>query len=175
MQTAIATVCLSGVLNEKLEAIASAGFKGVEMFENDLLSFNGTPADVRHMIEGLGLKTITFQPFRDFEGMPENRRARVFQRAERKFDLMQELGCELLMICSNVSPESLGELNGPPQICMSLARAQPNADCGSASRHWPGDVTSTTTAMLGRRFVAPTIQPLALCWTRFIFSPERPI
>ena len=94
MQTAIATVCLSGVLNEKLEAIAAAGFKGVEMFENDLLSFNGTPADVRRMIEGLGLRTITFQPFRDFEGMPAERRARVFQRAERKFDLMQELGCD---------------------------------------------------------------------------------
>ena len=111
MQTAIATVCLSGVLNEKLEAIAAAGFKGVEMFENDLLSFNGTPADVRRMIEGLGLRTITFQPFRDFEGMPTERRARVFQRAERKFDLMQELGCDLLMICSNVSPESLGGID----------------------------------------------------------------
>jgi 4-hydroxyphenylpyruvate dioxygenase len=111
MQTAIATVCLSGVLNEKLEAIAAAGFKGVEMFENDLLSFNGTPADVRRMIEDLGLRTITFQPFRDFEGMPEDRRARVFQRAERKFDLMQELGCDLLMICSNVSPESLGGID----------------------------------------------------------------
>jgi 4-hydroxyphenylpyruvate dioxygenase len=111
MQTAIATVCLSGVLNEKLEAIAAAGFKGVEMFENDLLSFNGTPRDVRRMIEGLGLRTITFQPFRDFEGMPQDRRARVFQRAERKFDLMQELGCDLLMICSNVSPESLGGID----------------------------------------------------------------
>jgi 4-hydroxyphenylpyruvate dioxygenase len=111
MQTAIATVCLSGVLNEKLEAIAAAGFKGVEMFENDLLSFNGTPGDVRRMIEGLGLRTITFQPFRDFEGMPQERRARVFQRAERKFDLMQELGCDLLMICSNVSPESLGGID----------------------------------------------------------------
>jgi 4-hydroxyphenylpyruvate dioxygenase len=111
MRTAIATVCLSGVLNEKLEAIAAAGFKGVEIFENDLLSFNGTPSDVRRMIEGLGLQTITFQPFRDFEGMPEERRARVFQRAERKFDLMQELGCDLLMVCSNVSPESLGGID----------------------------------------------------------------
>src|SRR5690242_4886115 len=111
MQTAIATVCLSGVLNEKLEAIAAAGFKGVEMFENDLLSFNGAPSDVRRMMEGLGLKAITFQPFRDFEGMPQHRRARVFQRAERKFDLMQELGCDLLMVCSNVSPESLGGID----------------------------------------------------------------
>ena len=44
VQTAIATVWPSGTLNEKLEAIAKAQFRGVEMFENDLLSFNGTPA-----------------------------------------------------------------------------------------------------------------------------------
>ncbi|SCY31762.1 bifunctional sugar phosphate isomerase/epimerase/4-hydroxyphenylpyruvate dioxygenase family protein [Microvirga guangxiensis] len=108
MQTAIATVCLSGTLAEKVEAIAAAQFKGVEIFENDLLSFNGTPADARRMIENLGLKIITFQPFRDFEGMPEPQRSKVFARAERKFDVMQELGCDLLMICSNVSPDPLG-------------------------------------------------------------------
>jgi 4-hydroxyphenylpyruvate dioxygenase len=111
MRLSIATVCLSGVLVEKLEAIAAAGFKGVEIFENDVLSFNGTPADVRKIIADLGLEAITFQPFRDCEGMPADRRARVFQRAERKFDLMQELGCDLLMICSNVSPESLGGID----------------------------------------------------------------
>ena len=108
MQTAIATVSLSGVLNEKLDAIAAARFKGVEIFENDLLSFNGTLADVRAMVEGLGLRPVTFQPFRDFEGMPAERRDRVFARAERKFDVMQELGCDLLLVCSNVSPESVG-------------------------------------------------------------------
>jgi 3-dehydroshikimate dehydratase len=111
VQNAIATVCLSGDLSEKLAAIAAAGFKNVELFENDLLSFNGTPRDVRRMIDDMGLKTITFQPFRDFEGMPAERRARVFQRAERKFDVMQELGCDLLMICSNVSPESIGGID----------------------------------------------------------------
>lgn len=108
MRTAIATVCLSGTLTEKIEAIAAAHFKGVEIFENDLLSFNGTPAEARRMIERLGLETITFQPFRDFEGMPEPQRSKVFARAERKFDVMQELGCDLLMVCSNVSPDSLG-------------------------------------------------------------------
>lgn len=108
MRTAIATVCLSGTLTEKIEAIAAAQFKGVEIFENDLLSFNGTPSDARRMIEGLGLETITFQPFRDFEGMPEPQRSKVFARAERKFDVMEELGCDLLMVCSNVSPDALG-------------------------------------------------------------------
>jgi 4-hydroxyphenylpyruvate dioxygenase len=107
VQTAIATVCLAGTLNEKLEAMAAARFKGVEIFENDLLSFDGTPAQVGRRIKDLGLEAVTFQPFRDFEGMPEPQRAKAFSRAERKFDLMQELGCDLLMVCSNVSPESL--------------------------------------------------------------------
>ena len=108
IQTSIATVSLSGGLAEKLEAIAAAGFNGVEIFEADLLSFNGTPRDVARMVDGLGLKILTFQPFRDFEGMPEPQRSRTFARAERKFDLMGELGCSQLFVCSNVSPDSLG-------------------------------------------------------------------
>jgi 4-hydroxyphenylpyruvate dioxygenase len=107
----IATVSLSGDLAEKLHAIAGAGFKGVEIFENDLLSFSGTPADVRKLVGDLGLEIVAFQPFRDFEGMPADKRERVFARAERKFDLMQELGCDLLLVCSNVSPESLGGID----------------------------------------------------------------
>lgn len=37
MRTSIATVSVSGSLTEKLEAVARAGFDGVEIFENDLL------------------------------------------------------------------------------------------------------------------------------------------
>ncbi len=111
MKLSIATVSLSGDLTEKLEAIAAAGFKGVEIFETDLLSFDGTPADVRRRVADLGLEIITFQPFRDFEGMPPDSRERIFARAERKFDLMGELGCDLLLVCSNVSPQSLGGID----------------------------------------------------------------
>src|ERR1700756_5664170 len=107
MQTAIATVCLAGTLNEKLEAMAAARFQGGEIFENDLLPSPGAPARVGRRIRDLGLEAVTFQPFRDFEGMPEPQRSKAFSRAERKFDLMQELGCDLLMVCSNVSPDSL--------------------------------------------------------------------
>ena len=108
MKTSIATVCLSGGLSEKLAAIAAAGFRHVEIFENDLLSYNGTPADVARELKAQKLSVVAFQPFRDFEGMPEPQRQRAFDRAERKFDLTQELGCDLLMVCSNVSPDSLG-------------------------------------------------------------------
>jgi 4-hydroxyphenylpyruvate dioxygenase len=111
MKTSIATVSLSGTLGEKLEAIANAKFDAVEIFENDLVTFNGTPSDVRQACAELGLDIVTLQPFRDFEGMPAGQRERAFARAERKFDVMQELGTDLLMICSNVSPDSLGGID----------------------------------------------------------------
>ena len=107
----IATVSLSGSLDEKLRAIAGAGFDAVEIFENDLLTFNGSPRDVGKLCGDLGLSICAFQPFRDFEGMPEPQRARNFARAQHKFDLMQELGTDLLLICSNVSPASLGGID----------------------------------------------------------------
>ena len=111
MKTSIATVSISGDLREKLAAIAAAGFDGVEIFENDFLSFDASPAAVGDMIRDHGLEITLFQPFRDFEGMPEPQRARAFDRAERKFDLMGELGTKLMLICSNVSPLALGGID----------------------------------------------------------------
>ncbi len=43
MLRSIATVSISGTLPEKLHAIAAAGYQGVEIFENDLLYYTGTP------------------------------------------------------------------------------------------------------------------------------------
>ncbi len=111
MKTSIATVCLSGDLAEKLSAIAAAGFDGVEIFEQDFLTFDGGARDVGRMIRDHGLEITLFQPFRDFEGMPEPERSRTFDRAERKFDLMGELGTELMLVCSNVAPASLGGID----------------------------------------------------------------
>src|SRR5207253_10391373 len=82
-----------------------------EMFDNELRRCTAAPADVRSIVRDLGLEVATLQPFRDFEGLPDDKRARAFARADRKFDLMQELGCDLLMICSNVSPDSIGGVN----------------------------------------------------------------
>ncbi|MEX6509059.1 bifunctional sugar phosphate isomerase/epimerase/4-hydroxyphenylpyruvate dioxygenase family protein [Jiella sp. M17.18] len=111
MKTAIATVSISGDLKEKLAAIAAAGFSGVEIFENDFLAFDGGPREVGQMVRDHGLEISLYQPFRDFEGMPEPQRTRTFDRAERKFDLMEELGTDLMLVCSNVSPISLGGID----------------------------------------------------------------
>ena len=105
MLRSIATVSISGTLPEKLHAIAAAGYQGVEIFENDLLYYTGTPADIRHLAADLGLKITLFQPFRDFEGASRSQFAANMERARRKFALMHELGCDTMLLCSNVQPD----------------------------------------------------------------------
>nr|WP_325249896.1 TIM barrel protein [Amylibacter sp.] len=111
MKTSIATVSISGSLPEKLDAIALAGFDGIEIFEQDFIAHDGAPKDVGNMIRDKGLDITLFQPFRDFEGLPDPQRAKAFDRAERKFDLMQELGTDLVLICSTTHPAALGGID----------------------------------------------------------------
>lgn len=108
MKTSIATVSIAGNLVEKLEAIAAAGFDGIEIFEQDFIAHDGNPREVGDLIRSMGLEITLFQPFRDFEGLPDPLRAKAFDRAERKFDLMQELGTDLVLVCSSCHPAALG-------------------------------------------------------------------
>lgn len=121
MLRSIATVSLSGTLPEKLSAIAAAGYQGVEIFENDLLYYTGTPTDVRNMADDLGLKITLFQPFRDFEGGPRERFAANLARAERKFALMHELGCDTLLLCSNVQADCSADFSLQVEDLRALA------------------------------------------------------
>ena len=109
MLRSIATISVNGPLRTKLRAIADAGFEHVEIFESDLLASPEPVHVIGAMMRDLGLTCVAFQPFRDFEGMPANLRSRVFDRAERKFDVLQELGTDLMLVSSNVSPEALAD------------------------------------------------------------------
>ncbi|WP_120632055.1 bifunctional sugar phosphate isomerase/epimerase/4-hydroxyphenylpyruvate dioxygenase family protein [Ruegeria sp. EL01] len=115
MKTSIATVSIAGSLPEKLEAIAAAGYDGIEIFEQDFMTHDGSPREVGELIRALGLEITLFQPFRDFEGLPDPLRAKAFDRAERKFDLMQELGTDLVLICSSCHPTCLGGIDRAAQ------------------------------------------------------------
>src|SRR5436190_1732749 len=109
MLRSIATVSLGGTLMEKLNAIAAAGFDGVEIFENDLLYFDGPPSEVKRISSDLGLRVLLFQPFRDFEAAPRARMQKNFVRAEAKFDIMEQLGCDLMLVCSNTAPDAIDD------------------------------------------------------------------
>src|SRR6202047_911356 len=127
MRRSIATVSLSGNLREKIEAIAAARFDAVEIFENDILFFEGSALAVRKMTADLGLEICLFQPFRDFEAVSPQQFHRNLDRAERKFELMQGLGTSLLLVCSNVSGNAIND--------DELASAQLHELAERAARH----------------------------------------
>ncbi|MFJ4616652.1 bifunctional sugar phosphate isomerase/epimerase/4-hydroxyphenylpyruvate dioxygenase family protein [Streptomyces sp. NPDC088812] len=109
MRKSIATVCLSGTLTEKLTAAARAGFDGVEIFENDLVAAPLTPEEIRARCADLGLSIDLYQPMRDIEGVPEDLFDHNLRRARHKFDLMRRLGADTVLVCSNVSPQTLAD------------------------------------------------------------------
>lgn len=109
MKTSIATVSLSGSLPDKLKAAAAAGFDAIEIFENDLITFEGSPTDVRQMAADLGLTILAIQPSRDLEAMPEPYRSQKLYYVQKKFEVMHELGTQRLLCCSNVSELAIND------------------------------------------------------------------
>ncbi|MDQ0754803.1 bifunctional sugar phosphate isomerase/epimerase/4-hydroxyphenylpyruvate dioxygenase family protein [Arthrobacter sp. B3I4] len=109
MRTGIATVCLSGTLKEKMQACAIAGFDGIEIFEQDLVTSSLSPEEVRLMAADLGLTLDLYQPFRDFDSVSEELLAANLRRAEAKFRLMARLGMDTILVCSNVATASVDD------------------------------------------------------------------
>ena len=104
----IATVCLSGTLEEKLRAAAAAGFDAVELFENDLI---GSPLRARPSVRELRRRARARD--RALPAVPRLRggaRSRAHsRRAEAKFAVMEELGADTILVCSNVSPAAIDD------------------------------------------------------------------
>ncbi|MEU4425568.1 TIM barrel protein [Actinoplanes sp. NPDC024001] len=105
----IATACLSGTLEDKLAAAAAAGFHGVEIFESDLIASAWSPIRIRQECARRGLTIDLYQPFRDFEAVaPDTLRANL-RRAERKLDVLEQLGAGVLLVTSSESAESVDD------------------------------------------------------------------
>src|SRR5438445_6945487 len=109
MRTGIATVCLSGTLEEKLRAAAKVGFGGVEIFETDLVTSSLSPEDVRALADDLGLGLDLYQPFRDLDSVPHELYRANLRRADAKFKLMGRLGIDTILVCSNVATATIDD------------------------------------------------------------------
>lgn len=109
MRTSIATVCLSGTLEEKLRAAARAGFDGVEIFEQDLVVSPDSPEAIATLAADLGLSLDLYQPFRDLESVDEAQFQKNLKRAETKFQLMARLGIDTMLLCSNVGTATIAD------------------------------------------------------------------
>jgi 4-hydroxyphenylpyruvate dioxygenase len=98
MSLSISTTSIPGDLGEKLTAIAEAGFTGIELHEPDFTGYHGSAAELAAQVSGMGLRINLLKSFNDLEGWQGKERTRAFDRLERKFDLMQALGTDLMLV-----------------------------------------------------------------------------
>ncbi|KAL8931884.1 MAG: hypothetical protein Q9216_007039 [Gyalolechia sp. 2 TL-2023] len=117
-------------LDQKLKAIADAGFRGIELGFPDLLSFASKrrnaqvkPQDfdtlcdvgreVKQLVEESGLKIVMLQPFSNFEGWEKGSEGRedAFRRAKGWIRIMQAVGTDMLQVGSTDSPHALGSFD----------------------------------------------------------------
>ena len=109
MRKGIATVSLSGLLADKLTAIAAAGFDGLELFDNDLVASPLSPREVAARCAELGLTIDLFQPVRDVEGVSPDRFDAVLHRFRAKLAVMADLGATTVLCCSNVGAAAVDD------------------------------------------------------------------
>lgn len=107
----------SHTLPQKLSAIASAGFQGIELAFPDLLAFANSHfgktisekdydslceagKEVRKLCEQHKLKIIVLQPFGNFEGWSEGSKERqdAFEKAGGWIKIMEAVGTDMLQV-----------------------------------------------------------------------------
>ncbi|KAF6820077.1 xylose isomerase-like TIM barrel [Colletotrichum plurivorum] len=110
-------------LPQKLTAIASAGFNGIELslpdlqsfaslhfrkeiVEDDYTSLSEATTLVREQCKKLGLEIMVLQPFSNFEGWPRGSQERkdAFERARGWVEIMSAAGTRMLQVGSSDSP-----------------------------------------------------------------------
>jgi len=121
----IATVCLSGTLEDKLAAAAAAGFRGIEVFEPDLIASPWSPGELARRCADLDLSVDLYQPLRDLDSTDPTRFAANLRRAERKFDVMEALSVQTVLVCSSVGLDAVADVDQlAEQLSTAAARAE---------------------------------------------------
>lgn len=104
------TATFGGRLNEKLEAMRSAGFSATEFWPRDLYEHAEGPTIAIDLLRDNGLAVSAYQALRNYEGMPSAQRALTLEIARHMMDQMSLIDATTLVLCSNTSPQSSGDL-----------------------------------------------------------------
>ncbi|MBZ4022645.1 hypothetical protein CKO11_09260 [Rhodobacter sp. TJ_12] len=106
---AISSISFSGQLEDKITAAADNGFTAIEIFREDIIGFDGTPDDIGDFAREAGIRVLSLQSLRDFEGLTGPARIEALARAEKFLELAQRIGAEMLILCANTRPDSSAE------------------------------------------------------------------
>ncbi|GLY30723.1 sugar phosphate isomerase/epimerase [Kineosporia sp. NBRC 101731] len=107
VKTSMATLSIGGSLEEKIEAIAGAGFDGLELLDDDLRRSRMSPAECAARCADHGLTIDAYQPFRRAEGVPAEEFIDVLARFRSELEVMSALGVTSILVVSNTDADAI--------------------------------------------------------------------
>ena len=109
MKQCMATISLGGTIVEKIEAIARAGFSGIELFDEDVRRSGLSAAEIGLRCRDAGLDIQSYQPFRRAEGVPDDEFADVVARFRDELTIARDLGTGTIVIVSNTDADAVAD------------------------------------------------------------------
>lgn len=94
------TVLLGGTFTEKLEAIARAGFNGVEVWQQDA---EKAVAETRQQLDALSLTRTDYQVLLDFDGAVSEKHQEKRQEALTMMTTARALGSSMILVAANTA------------------------------------------------------------------------
>jgi 4-hydroxyphenylpyruvate dioxygenase-like putative hemolysin/sugar phosphate isomerase/epimerase len=121
VRMSIATTSLSGTLEDKLAAAAAARFHGIVLAESDLVTSSWAPHRIRDECARRGLTIDAYRPLTDVESVPPDVFAGNLRRAERTFDILEQLGARTLVVSSSMAAEAVDDDDLAAEHLLTLA------------------------------------------------------
>lgn len=113
------TITMNGSLQDKLQAMARAGFGQVMLSARDVVGHQGGVAGAVAVIQDSGLRSTGFQVLRDFEGLSGDLHAYKVDIAKSMLEMCAATGSQVLLACSSVSRHATDDLD---QIARDLRK-----------------------------------------------------
>jgi 4-hydroxyphenylpyruvate dioxygenase len=96
---------LTGPFADKLAAMEEAGFASTTLWPADLFVHFEDPEATIALIKSSTVSISAYQCVRDLEGSAPQVKARKFELARQFMDQMKLIGCDTLVLCSNVNSD----------------------------------------------------------------------
>lgn len=94
---------MTGSIADRMAAMAEAGFGSATLWPADLFVHFEDPEATIALIQASPVVVSAYQCVRDLEGSPPTVKARKMELARQFLDQMQLIGCDTLVLCSNVN------------------------------------------------------------------------
>lgn len=94
---------MTGPIADRMTAMATAGYGSATLWPADLFVHFEDPEATIAQIQASPVAVSAYQCVRDLEGSPPEVKARKVQLARQFLDQMQLIGCDTLVLCSNVN------------------------------------------------------------------------